>query len=118
MLTTDSGQELQNKFCGFCLSCTTLATDDHTLISLSPFHEVVSIVRCGEDVRGFFADLFVFVSVDVCLVVDGKELVGIDCNQDRSCQGLKRGRGIGVIVAAANALVSVISHRSSCFGIS
>lgn len=82
VLATDSGQELQNEFCGLCFPCTTLSTDDDTLVPLSSLHEVVGIVCCGKDVWCFIADLFVFVPIDVCLIIDGEELVGVDCNEN------------------------------------
>ena len=90
MLSTDSCKELKNEFGGFCLSCPTLSTYDHTLIFLSSLHEVVSIVSCGKNVGRFFSNLLVFVAIDVSLIVDGEELVRIDGHQNGTSQGLHR----------------------------
>ena len=89
MLSTDCCQKLQDELCGFRLSCPTLSTDDHTLIPLPSLHEVVGIVGCGKDVRGLLPYLLVFVAIDVSLIVDGKKLVGVDCDEDGACQGLQ-----------------------------
>ena len=92
MLPTDGRQELQDKLRGLCLPCSALPTDNDTLVTLPSLHEVVGIVCCGKDVRRFFSNLLVFVAVNVGLVVDGKELVGVDGYQNRTCQSLDKER--------------------------
>jgi len=89
VLTTDGRQKLQDQLGRFGLPCPALPTDDHALVPLSPLHEVVGIVCNGKDVWGLLPNLFVFVAVDVGLVVDGKELVWVDCHQNGAGECLK-----------------------------
>ena len=82
MLPTDGRQELQDQLCGLSFSSTALPADDDTLVLLPSLHEVIGIVCCGKDVWCLFPNLLVLVSVDVSLVVDGKELVRVDSDEN------------------------------------
>ena len=88
MLSTNGGKELKNQFSGFGFSGSTLPADDATLVPLSSLHEVVCIVSDGKDVRRSFADLLVFIAVDVLLIIDGQQLVRIDSHKNGTRVGL------------------------------
>ena len=88
MLAANSSKKLKNEFSRLCLSSSTLPTDDNTLVFLSSLHKVVGIVCNGKDVRRLFTNLFVSVLVDVLLVVNWKQLVGVDGYQNGASVGL------------------------------
>ncbi len=84
MLSAHGSQEREDEFSGLCLPGPTFSTDDHTLVPLTTLHEVVGIVSNGKDMWRLLSNLFVLVSVDVSLVVDGEQLVRVDGHQDGS----------------------------------
>ena len=96
VLPAARGQELQNQFRRFGLAAAALAADDDALIVLVPLHTPVGIVADGEDVRREFADLLVRVLPDVIAIVDVEQLVGIDSDQNRARERLRRRESTGV----------------------
>ena len=63
--------------------------DNDTLVSLLSDHEMVGIVCYGKDVGWFFSYPLVGISSDVLFIVDRKDFVRIDSNQDGSSVGLR-----------------------------
>ncbi len=84
MLAADRREKLQNELGGFGLPSATLARDDDGLVVLVATHEVVRIIRNGEDVWGQLAKLAILVLFHCLAVVDIENLVWIDCDKNRA----------------------------------
>lgn len=63
--------------------------DDAALVLVVPLHVEVAVVCDGKYVWRHLTNLLVGVEADVVWSVDGQQLVGINCNQDRTCVSLK-----------------------------
>ena len=84
VLARHGRQELQDQLRRLCLSGPRFTGDDDSLVTLVTAHEVVCVVRDGEDVRGQVADLRVLVHFDVLAVVAVQQLVGVDGDKNRA----------------------------------
>lgn len=58
--------------------------DDAALVLLVTLHVEVTVVCYGEYVRRQLAYLLIGVEADLVRGVDGEQLVGIDCDEDRA----------------------------------
>lgn len=63
--------------------------DDAALVLVVTLHVEVTVVSDGEYVWRHLPDLFVGVEADLIWGVDGEQLVGIDCDEDRACVCLR-----------------------------
>lgn len=66
--------------------------DDAALVLVVTLHVEVTVVSDGEYVWRHLPDLLVGVEADLIWGVDGEQLVGIDCDEDRACVCLQGAR--------------------------
>lgn len=73
--------------------------DNAALVFVVPLHVEITVVCDGEYVRWHLTNFLVGVEADLVWSVDGQQLVGIDCNQDRTCVSLKEPKNRGADVS-------------------